>query len=93
MSLANEAAYLYVYSLKLRTVHTKIDKTMKKVKKYAHHYKEASAENKPKYQEKYRKSSKKLRELFQKQHQLTLILRHHHTAFAHQMNKEHKTIK
>ena len=88
MSILNEAAYLYVYAKKLITSRKKVDRLKKKLQKRIQKFNEAPKNKKEKHKKKHDVLKQKLHEALQEHHQILKRLRHHHTAFAHGMQKE-----
>ncbi|MBI2102996.1 hypothetical protein HYT55_04105 [Candidatus Woesearchaeota archaeon] len=91
MSLANEAAYLYVLSKELVKVNKKVQKYSQKAQKHLEkHYKATSPEEKVKHRHKHAKRVTDIRKLMEEHNKVLAKLRHHQVAFAHQLQKEHQ---
>lgn len=91
MSLANEAAYLYVLSKELTKLHKRIKKTSRKAQKHLEkHHRAASLEKRQKHGEKHAKKIKKIKKLLEEHNQILAKLRQHQIVFAHQLQKEHQ---
>lgn len=78
MTLANEAAYIYQLSKDLRSLNKKLHKAREK---------SATVSHRP---EKNAAAKKKLEKLLRKHNEVLQRLRHHHVAFTHALQKEHK---
>jgi len=91
MSLANEAAYLYVLSKGLVKVNKKVQKYSQKAQKHLEkHHKATSPEKKVKHQRKHAKRVIDIRKLMEEHNKTLAKLRQHQVAFAHQLQNEHK---
>lgn len=91
MSLANEAAYLYVLSKELVSINKKIRKHSTKAQKHLEkHTRATSPEEKVKHQHKHSQRVKDIKKLMEEHNKTLAKLRHHQVAFAHQLQKEHQ---
>ena len=91
MSLANEAAYLYVLSKELVTINKRVRKNSQKAQKHLEkHYKAISPEEKAKHQHKHAQRVTDIQKLLQEHNKILSKLRRHQIAFAHQLQKEHQ---
>ncbi|MBI4151916.1 hypothetical protein HY496_03005 [Candidatus Woesearchaeota archaeon] len=91
MSLANEAAYLYVLSKDFVRVNKEIQILSKKAQKHLEdHARAVSSSEKEKHRHKHSKRVSKIRKLMEKHDAILTKLRHHQIAFAHQLQKEHR---
>ncbi|HLC90392.1 MAG TPA: hypothetical protein VJI15_01360 [Candidatus Nanoarchaeia archaeon] len=91
MSLANEAAYLYVYAKKLLNVNKKMKRLSHKAQKHQEkHIKATTEKDKLKHHQKFSSTTTTLKDLLQKHNALIAKLNHHQIAFAHQLRREHK---
>ncbi len=91
MGIANEAAYLYVHSKELLKLNKKITKYTKKAQKHAAKHIDATNENKKhKHKGKHLKAKKTLEKLMKEHNSLLTKLKHHQSAYAHALQKEHK---
>ena len=91
MSLANEAAYLYVYAKQLLSVNKKLKRLSHKAKKHKEKHINATTEkDKMKHHRKFSSTTTTLKDLLQKHNALIAKLNHHQIAFSHQLRQEHK---
>ncbi len=91
MSLANEAAYLYVLSKEFTSLNKGIKKVSEKAQQHLERYRQAKTpEEQQKRQREHAKQVEKIRRLMEKHNELLAKLRHHQIAFAHQLQKEHQ---
>ena len=91
MSLANEAAYLYVYAKDLTKINRKLQHLSKKAEKHIQKHNQASSEDeRHKHRKKHADTTKDIRKLLQKHNELLGNLRRHQIAFANMLQKEHK---
>ncbi|MBS3169081.1 hypothetical protein J4210_01230 [Candidatus Woesearchaeota archaeon] len=91
MSLANEAAYLYVLSKDLVKVNKKVQKYSQKAQKHLEkHYKATSPEEKARHQHKHARRVTDIHQLMGEHNKILAKLRRHQIAFAHQLQKEHR---
>ncbi|MBI2669208.1 hypothetical protein HYX14_05180 [Candidatus Woesearchaeota archaeon] len=84
MTLVNEAAYIYVYSKKLRSLHGDVIDLQKDARGY--HEKFISTKNE-KFKQKYDYALKKMKERLQEYHVVLAKINHHQIAFAGQLQK------
>ena len=91
MTLANEAAYLYVYSKQLMNLNKRIRRyTKKAVKHKEKHHQANEIEKKIKHQKRWHDAAKKLQDLMKDHNVILAKLNNHQVAFAHSLRKEHK---
>ncbi len=90
MTLANEAAYLYVYSKELAALNKCLNRWTRKVQKHRlKHEKTTDERKKQKHRLKHSIATNKIKELMKKHNTLLTKLKHHQIAFAHAIQKEH----
>ena len=89
MTLANEAAYLYIYAKKLAKINGRLQSATAKVQKQASLYQTTnSPKPKEKHRRKYEEVKRRMQQLQRERAGLITRLRHHQTAFAHGLQKE-----
>lgn len=90
MSLANEAAYLYIDSKKLLKLNKKLRGHSEDAEHHRRKYYETKeAAKQKKHLEKHTKASNKIKELLKEHNEILTKLKHHQIAFAGQLQKEH----
>jgi len=91
MKIANEAAYLYVYSKELQKLNRKLKRYSNKAQKHLdNHHRAKTEEKKLRHQTKHLRTKVKINKIL-KRHDLVLSsLRHHYLIFKHALNHEHK---
>ncbi len=91
MSLANEAAYLYVFSKKLLWLNRKLRGHSEDAEHHRRKYYEARhPDEQQKHLRKHTKASEKIKKLLKEHNEVLAKLKHHQIAFAHSLQKEHK---
>ncbi len=91
MSLANEAAYLYVFSKKLQKLNKKLQKYSIRAEKHLKKHQLASSEQeRNKIRQKHQDATGKIKELMKEHNIILEKIRHHQIAFAHSLQKQHK---
>ena len=94
MTIANEAAYLYVLSKELTEVNSGLKKHSKKAEKHAQKHMKASSESKQqKHLKIHLQAQEKIHVLLQEHNRILGKLRHHQTAFGYMLRKEHNKLK
>lgn len=91
MNLSNEAAYLYVFSKKLKRLNKQLHYLSKKAEKHLHKHQTASSERKKeKQKQKHHRTIDNIKELMKQHNDILRRIHHHQIAFAHALQKEHK---
>ena len=90
MGLANEAAYLYVFSKKLVKINRELSKLSGKAEKHrTNHSKAKDEEDRNKHQKRHSNVREDISKLMKEHNTIIKKLRHHQVAFAHSLQKEH----
>ena len=91
MTLANEAAYLYVYAKDLVKLKQELHELKEDGDKFTQKYHQAKThEDREKYRKKYHHIVEKSKKVTEKHHHVLTMLRRHQIAFANALQKEHK---
>ncbi len=89
MTIANEAAYLYVYSKKLITVNKRIHSLREDAHKAMQRFHHTTdAKQKQEYQHQSQKQAEKLKKAMEERHTILGKLHRHQVAFAGQLRTE-----
>ena len=89
MTIANEAAYLYVLAKELTEINSNLKKYSKKAEKHAKKHMKATSESRQqKHLKKHLQAQEKIHVLLQEHNRILGKLRHHQTAFGYMLRKE-----
>ncbi|MBU0457085.1 MAG: hypothetical protein ABH824_01975 [Nanoarchaeota archaeon] len=91
MNISKEAAYLYLYSKKLKKINKKIKKLSGKAEKHVKkHQQSTSEENRLKHSKRHYKVKEEIKDLLKMHNILIDRLKHHLVNFNDALRKEHK---
>jgi len=93
MTLANEAAYLYVHSKELLSLNKELRNLTNKAQKHVEkHNKSKTEEDRYKHRRKHGKTTEEIQKIIKKHNTTLQKLKSHQIAFAHALQKEHRSL-